>query len=264
MLLISVISKAQVTDTTIIIKEEKTIISQTTVSENHTSFKTDRTPFFKKKLVRTMIVPTILIGWGVSVISTHGLYSSVRCSTDIAKLNITPGFSSIDDYLIWVPYAGLATLELMSIDHGKNDFINTSLLIGKSALLTAAVFQIGKYTTKVERPDRDPDDWQRFLSFPSGHTAMAFATATLFHRELGQRSHWYSIGAYTVASSVGVMRMVHNRHWEADVFVGAGLGILCTNVVYLTHKYRWGKKPDMSIVPMYNKGAAGLCFTKQF
>lgn len=57
-------------------------------------------------------------------------------------------------------------------------------------------------------------------------------TATMFHKEYGHRSPWYSIGGYTVATVTGVTRQLNNRHWMSDIMVGAGIGILATELGY--------------------------------
>jgi membrane-associated phospholipid phosphatase len=45
----------------------------------------------------------------------------------------------------------------------------------------------------------------------------------------------------------------------SDVFVGAGVGILSTELVYATHKYKWSKrKLKLTGLPTYNKGAYGI------
>lgn len=57
--------------------------------------------------------------------------------------------------------------------------------------------------------------------------------ATMLHKEYGTtRSPWYSIGGYTVATATAVSRMLNNKHWLSDVMVGAGIGILSTEVGY--------------------------------
>lgn len=108
----------------------------------------------------------------------------------------------------------------------------------------------------VPRPDTGQP-----TSMPSGHTAQAFAAATFMAREYGHRSVWYSIGAYSAATGVGVMRILNDRHWVSDVLVGAGVGILSTNLAYLTHHYRWGQKSyhhgSTVVFPSYD-GRAGL------
>ena len=47
-------------------------------------------------------------------------------------------------------------------------------------------------------------------------------TATMMSKEYGGRSPWYSVGAYSVATVTGLMRMANNKHWLSDVLAGAG------------------------------------------
>lgn len=90
----------------------------------------------------------------------------------------------------------------------------------------------GTYLTKHVVDERRPDGSDTH-SFPSGHSAWAFMGATMATRELGWRSPWYSVGAYAVASAVGMERVVSRRHYPVDVVAGAGIGILSTQIGYL-------------------------------
>lgn len=72
------------------------------------------------------------------------------------------------------------------------------------------------------RPDGRNDD-----SFPSGHTATAFAGAELVRQDYGG---WWGAGAYAAATTVGVLRVVHKRHYWWDALAGAGLGVLSAQV----------------------------------
>jgi membrane-associated phospholipid phosphatase len=40
------------------------------------------------------------------------------------------------------------------------------------------------------------------------------------------------MGAYTIAITVGALRVYNNHHWFTDVFAGAGLGILSGRIGY--------------------------------
>jgi membrane-associated phospholipid phosphatase len=138
---------------------------------------------------------------------------------------------------------------------GKNDFANRTAILIKSELMLGILTFSLKRITAVPRPDT-----KELTSFPSGHTAQAFAAATFMAREYGHKNIWYSIGAYTVATGVGAMRVMNNRHWVSDVLVGAGIGILSTNLAYLTHQYRWGKKNkggQTIVMPSYD-GQTGM------
>ena len=96
-----------------------------------------------------------------------------------------------------------------------------------SAGLMAIAVNSLKYTCRVRRPDGSQNN-----SFPSGHTATAFMTATMLHKEYGHRSPWYSIGGYVAATATGITRQLNNRHWMSDIMVGAGIGILATEFGY--------------------------------
>lgn len=69
-------------------------------------------------------------------------------------------------------------------------------------------------------------------SMPSGHAAMAFASATILHREYGHISPWLSVGGYVTATATQFMRVRRNEHWLTDTYVGAGIGAVATNFAY--------------------------------
>lgn len=69
------------------------------------------------------------------------------------------------------------------------------------------------------------DDYQ---SFPSGHTAAAFAAAAALHHELAEDypDARLLVGSllYGGAGLVGISRMYENWHWASDVAAGAAIG----------------------------------------
>lgn len=207
-------------------------------------------PFYKSKIFKATIVPAALIGYGVSVIGDNGIYSSRDAQEDI--LEHYPDFhTKVDDVLLIMPYLELAAANLFN-QKSNNDFLNTSLLILKAeAIYAVTVFGL-KELTNTTRPNGENEH-----SMPSGHTAQAFLAASILHSELKHRSNWYGVGAYTVATSVGVFRMLNNKHWQSDVFVGAGIGILCSHAAYLSHRNRWGRKP-FAFAPTYLYGVPGV------
>ncbi|OWP28296.1 phosphoesterase [Porphyromonas gingivalis] len=93
--------------------------------------------------------------------------------------------------------------------------------------LMGGMVNAGKYSFGRLRPDGTAAN-----SYPSGHTATAFACATFFHLEYGSRSPWYSMAGYTLASLTGISRIVNNRHWASDVLCGAAVGILVGELGY--------------------------------
>jgi membrane-associated phospholipid phosphatase len=143
--------------------------------------------------------------------------------------------------------------------------VNLGLVLLKSEAIMLGSVYIVKTLTHVQRPDGSDN-----LSFPSGHTAQAFLAASIVHTEFRDKSQWYGIGAYTLATSVAAFRMINDKHWESDVIAGAGFGILSAHLAYLSHRNRWGHKPtgrgvgETSFVPMWSPaGGVGLGFRWQ-
>lgn len=74
-------------------------------------------------------------------------------------------------------------------------------------------------------------------SFPSGHTARAFAIATTFALEFGEASPWVPWVSYTLATWTGLTRVRDRAHWPTDVLGGAALGVLTGRLV---HRLNYG------------------------
>lgn len=219
-----------------------------------TGFRKDKyTAFQRKSLQRAVAAPLALTAAGLYSLTDNDLLN--RRDLQEERNEWLPGFHHrMDDYVQYAPIAAVYGLNLMGIK-GKNDFANRSVILIKSELLVGILTFSMKKSTGVQRPDTG-----RPTSFPSGHTAQAFAAATFMAKEYGHRSIWYSVGAYTVATGIGAMRVMNNRHWISDALVGAGVGILSTNLVYLTHRYKWGKargRGQTLIAPSYD-GYTGM------
>lgn len=131
-----------------------------------------------------------------------------------------------DDWLQYAPAGAMVALKACGV-RGRSSWGRMLVSDAFSAGLMAIGVNSLKYSCRVMRPDGSSRN-----SFPSGHTATAFMTATMLHKEYGHRSPWYSIGGYTVATLTGVTRQLNNRHWMSDIMVGAGIGILATELGY--------------------------------
>ncbi len=145
-----------------------------------------------------------------------------------------PEFHSNADDFLWAAPAALTFGLSASGVKGKHKLGEQVLLFLVSNAIAGGATQIVKWVAGYPRPDGDGYD-----AFPSGHTAIAFANASILHEEYGHRSIWYSIGGYTNATAVGGLRLLNNRHWLADVLTGAGIGIGATKGVYLV--YPWAR-----------------------
>jgi hypothetical protein len=215
----------------------------------------EKAKWHKSKLFRATVIPAALIGYGAYAAGGGGFYTNKDARYDIQKLFPTYR-TRIEDFLLVVPYLELGAVALAGVE-SRDDRINTLLIILKGeAIMLGSVFVV-KSLTKNIRPDGSDRE-----SFPSGHTAQAFLAASIVHTELRDKSPWYGIGAYTVATSVAALRMINDKHWKSDVVAGAGFGILSAHLAYLSHRNRWGRKPigrGIGMAPAYfGNGAPGL------
>ncbi|MBW8867203.1 MAG: phosphatase PAP2 family protein [Acidobacteria bacterium] len=93
----------------------------------------------------------------------------------------------------------------------------------QAQLITELLVEPIKFATGRERPDGSNSQ-----SFPSGHAAVTFATATVIERHLGWRK---SLLGYTIASYVAASRLHDNRHYLSDVIFGAAVGTIAGRTV---------------------------------
>ena len=201
----------------------------------------------KHPVLKSIAFPVGLIGLGVYNKWENAVLNRFEIKNWRDK-NFPNFYNRADDAMQLIPIGLVYGLDIMNVK-ARNDLLNRTILLVKTEILVNGITQFLKNTTQVTRPSGTNKH-----SFPSGHTAQAFAAATFMHKELGHHSVWISIGAYTMATTVGAFRILNNKHWSSDVLVGAGIGILGTNLVYLTHRYKWGKRPDLVLMPTYNDG----------
>ncbi|MCS7272656.1 MAG: phosphatase PAP2 family protein [Fimbriimonadales bacterium] len=89
-----------------------------------------------------------------------------------------------------------------------------------------------------------PDEQLFHNSFPSGHTATAFALAFwLFMQVRGTRYRFWGYGALLVAGLVGLSRIYRGLHYPSDVLVGALIGVLWGAIAYFTLSVRCAVPP---------------------
>jgi membrane-associated phospholipid phosphatase len=199
------------------------------------------------KVTRIFVAPVTLISLGLYTKQSGSVMNRFAVK-DWRDSNYPHFRNHADDHMQFLPIWIVYGLDIVKVKP-KNDFLNRSLLLIKSEVLMNVMVWSLKYGTDIVRPDGSND-----RAFPSGHTAQAFVAATFMHKELGHRSVWYSIGAYSMATSVAAFRVLNNKHWFSDVLAGAGFGILATNIAYATHRYKWGKRPSLVAMPTYMNG----------
>lgn len=188
---------------------------------------TEKIDFQSKQLY----VPLSLMAAGIALDGNSS--NSVKNQIKDWRNREMPNFRThIDDALQFAPLAATYAFEWCGMKP-QTDFKNRTAIMVKSQIFTLGSVLVLKKLTNQTRPDGTK------YSFPSGHTAEAFAGATLLATEYGKNYKWVPYAAYGTAATVGILRMANNRHYISDVLFGAGLGILSTKIAYWTHQYRW-------------------------
>ena len=111
-------------------------------------------------------------------------------------------------------------------------------VLGAEAIIDATIVsEVVKLATRRQRPldgNGNGDFFQGGSSFPSGHSAVSWALASVVAHEYN-KNVWYPIAAYSLASMVSLSRLSGQNHFPSDVFVGGALGWFTGRYVFKTH-----------------------------
>ena len=185
--------------------------------------------------IKQLSVPAGLIFSGILMNSNRT--ESIKNEIVEERNEHIPNFKThVDDYLQFSPIAISYGLDAFGIK-SKTDFTNRTVILIKGELVMLGTVYILKNSIHQLRPDIS-----NYHSFPSGHTAQAFAAATFLSEEYKYKFKLMPYLSYGIAGSVGALRMFNNKHFISDVLVGAGIGYLSMKASYWTHQYKWGRR----------------------
>lgn len=163
-------------------------------------------------LVAAMFWPTVTAGEDTASGSMEitGSRKGVRTSTDVM--------------VIAMPAATLA------VAIAKQDWKGIAIGAGECAGTLALTYGL-KYLVKKKRPDGSDNH-----SFPSGHSALAFADASFVMRRYGWK---FGVPMYAAAGYVAWGRTYAKKHdfWDvaAGAAIGAAIGLLATTPFVKEH-----------------------------
>ncbi|MFV5690247.1 phosphatase PAP2 family protein [Flavobacterium sp. ZT3R25] len=212
---------------------------------------------------KQLIIPAVLIGYGFIGLESDQIKNFNSEIKEEVNEHIDEKIS-IDDFSQYVPAVSVYALNAAGIK-GKNNLKDRSIILATSYIIMSTTVLGLKSITKVPRPDGSGNN-----SFPSGHTATAFAGAEFLWQEYKDKSIWYGISGYIIATGTGLFRIYNDRHWLTDVAAGAGIGILSTKIAYWIHPYInkkiFGSETNTTsvIAPFYNGKQSGLSFVRNF
>jgi membrane-associated phospholipid phosphatase len=155
--------------------------------------------------------------------------------------------------------AGIFAASLMTNDARFQDAAFTSMQ--SLAYSTAAVFAL-KYAVGRLRPEEKAgassfDLFSSNTSFPSGHTATAFAVVTPWVMYYPSP---ITYGLFALSAGTAVARIAKDRHWPTDVLTGAAIGYFTAR--YLSNRHQNAASgpdgPRVEFTPTLAPDAVGL------
>jgi hypothetical protein len=213
---------------------------------------------------KSFIVPSAMVVYGVFSLQNNGLRNvNEKVKEEVYMERSSKQTTPIDNILPFVPIVAVYGLNAMCIQ-GKNNFRDRTMIMGISCLIVGGTVFAVKSFSDESRPDASDQ-----YSFPSGHTAAAFAAAEFMRQEYKDVSPWYGVGAYAMAVATGYLRIYNNKHWAGDVIAGAGIGIMSTRLAYWIYpvikRSLFKDKPMNTVVlPTYQNGSFGFGLVHRF
>ncbi|MEJ7804529.1 MAG: phosphatase PAP2 family protein, partial [Telluria sp.] len=147
-----------------------------------------------------------------------------------------------------MPLALVATSGV-AVAMGDDRMQNMGIISLQSVFASLGVTAVGKYAIQRARPDENRGPWERVgegqsranSSFPSGHSAMAFAAVTPFAQEYD--APWL----YGVAAVSAMGRVAGRKHWVSDTVAGGLIGYATGTLLWKGQ--RDNTKSQFSVMP---------------
>lgn len=140
----------------------------------------------------------------------------------------------------------------VALIENNDDLLKSALYVGVSIGVDGVLTYGLKEIVRRPRPyvtypnDIVAYETETSKSFPSGHTSLAFATATALSLKYPK---WYIIApSYLWACSVGYSRMNLGMHYPTDVLGGALLGAGSAYITYQINNWFWKKNQNKRLI----------------
>lgn len=191
----------------------------------------------------------------VAILAAGGLGAAFAHPTDMGMSQTMSGSRSMGSFFRIGETVGgaraqfAAALSTYAIGHisGQNKVAAVGADLIQSQILAQTMTTAIKRSVQRTRPDGTR------YSFPSGHSSVTFATATVLQRTLGWKA---GVPAYGLATYVAASRIQDKRHFLSDVTFGAAVGIVSGRSVTV------GKgDARFAVGPAAAPGGGGISFT---
>jgi hypothetical protein len=144
---------------------------------------------------------------------------------DFREKNLSDFHTPLDNYLQYTPTLANIGFHLIGIKSKSQPKDQLAVFVIGTGIYYTTTKTL-KYVINETRPNGEA------YSFPSGHTTTAFFGAHVLAKEYWEEHPAIAITGYALASTTGVLRMANNKHWAADVLMGAAVGIASAEAAY--------------------------------
>ncbi len=161
--------------------------------------------------------------------------------------------------------ASIAT-PLALIPSGKSEWLTEGIMYAETLLIANGIKELTKLCVNRTRPymyydsstwpEKDVDSGDYANSFPSGHTTIAFASASftsyVFSRYFPDSVWKYPViaGSYAFAAGTSALRILSGNHFMTDVLTGAAIGSAVGFLVPWLHTFNSGH--DLKVTALGN------------
>ncbi len=206
-------------------------------------------------LAKQLFIPAALVG------------SALLMTNSDFEIDLQPRVNkelstNIDDYTRFAPIAIMYAADGLGV-RAENHWFDQTKNAGLSLLLTQAITTGLKININKERPNG-----ANMEAFPSGHTSLAFASATVLYEEFKNTEPILAYSGYAFATTTAYLRMAKNKHWLSDVILGSAIGIAVTKLVYhFDHLFAWNPfkgSERLVIAPTVNLEGTGVYLALRF
>ncbi|HNX88935.1 MAG TPA: phosphatase PAP2 family protein [Paludibacteraceae bacterium] len=157
---------------------------------------------------------------------------------------------------VYLVLAAPLTLGTISLIEKNDDLLKDAIYICSATALDGIITYSMKKAIHRQRPYVSfPNEVTAYatensFSMPSGHTSLAFTTATALSLSYPK---WYVIApGYIWACSIGYSRMNLGVHYPSDVLAGAVLGAGSAFVTYKINQWYWKKREKKKLIGLEN------------
>jgi membrane-associated phospholipid phosphatase len=182
-----------------------------------------------------------------------------RIAGDVAPLGSTPGV-----LLAVATYVAGAAFHDPEVRATGADAM-AAIAIAELALAVPLKVLVGRSRPYSDEGTHSFHPFTGGVSFPSGHTTVAFALASVLSEHAGRP--WVSGIAYGMASLVGLARVEQRSHFLSDVVAGGLFGTFVGKVVVAHNRELRAGGPAklvVTVAPAVLAGGYGLSLTARF